>query len=230
MGSFESYSYLVGFTASNLLSTSLQWRNNDHDGVSNHQPHGCLLDRLFRRRSKKTPKLRVTGLCAGNYPGPANSLHKWPVTRKMFPFDDVIMIWNMSAVFCAENKILILLKYGENNKLCKYCLVTPDHPTGGYRETSDSIIDCKHDRSDAQTVWRFEFTIDMVQSCQLTVDLHIWKVGHLLAAKKSTHYTNIFLSIHKIPKTCLRTSNIHIRVLFHWYNMTYLIYSKACID
>ena len=28
-----------------------------------------LLDRLFRRRSKKTPKLRVTGLCAGNSPG-----------------------------------------------------------------------------------------------------------------------------------------------------------------
>ena len=34
---------------------------------------------------------------------PANSPHKWPVTRKMFPFDDVIMnyygtlyLWNMS--------------------------------------------------------------------------------------------------------------------------------------
>ena len=38
---------------------------NDHDGVSNHQPHGCLLNRLFRRRSKKTSKLRVTGLCGG---------------------------------------------------------------------------------------------------------------------------------------------------------------------
>ena len=23
--------------------------------------------------------------------GPVNSLHKWPVTRKMLPFDDVIM-------------------------------------------------------------------------------------------------------------------------------------------
>ena len=32
-----------------------------------------------------------TGLCAGNSPGPGNSPHKWPVTRKMFPFDDVIM-------------------------------------------------------------------------------------------------------------------------------------------
>ena len=71
---------------------SLQWRHNDHDGVSNHQPHGCLLNRLFRRRSKKISKLRFTGLCAGNSPGPVNSPHKGPVTRKMCPFDDVIML------------------------------------------------------------------------------------------------------------------------------------------
>ena len=70
---------------------ALQWRHNDHDGVSNHQPHGCLCNRLFRRWSKKTSKLRVTGLCVGNSPGPVNSPHKGPVTRKMLPFDDVIM-------------------------------------------------------------------------------------------------------------------------------------------
>ena len=50
-------------------SGSLRWRHNGGDSVSNHQPHDCLLNRLFRRRSKKTPKLRVTGLCAGNSPG-----------------------------------------------------------------------------------------------------------------------------------------------------------------
>ena len=49
-------------------TSTLQWRHNGHDNVSNHQPHGCLLKRLFRRRSKKTSKLRVTGLCAGNPP------------------------------------------------------------------------------------------------------------------------------------------------------------------
>ena len=46
----------------------LQWRHNERDGVSNHQPHDCLLDRLFRRRSEKTSKLRITDLCAGNSP------------------------------------------------------------------------------------------------------------------------------------------------------------------
>ena len=49
--------------------SSLQWRHNGGDSVSNHQPHDCLLNGLFRCRSKKTPKLRVAGLCAGNSPG-----------------------------------------------------------------------------------------------------------------------------------------------------------------
>ena len=46
----------------------LQWRHKGPDGVSSHQPHDCLLNRLFRRRSKKTSKLRVTRLYAGNSP------------------------------------------------------------------------------------------------------------------------------------------------------------------
>ena len=45
---------------------TLQWRHNERDGVSNHQHLDCLLKRLFRRRSKKTSKPRVTGLCARN--------------------------------------------------------------------------------------------------------------------------------------------------------------------
>ena len=48
--------------------SSLQWRHNGHYGASNHQPHHCLLNRWFGQRSKKTSKLRVTGLCEGNSP------------------------------------------------------------------------------------------------------------------------------------------------------------------
>ena len=51
-----------------LPMCSLWWRYNGHNSVSNHQPHDCVLNRLFRRRSKKTSKLRVTGLCATNSP------------------------------------------------------------------------------------------------------------------------------------------------------------------
>ena len=52
-----------------LSSAPLRWRHNGHNCVSNHQPRHCLLNRLFERRSKKTSKLRVTGLCARNSPG-----------------------------------------------------------------------------------------------------------------------------------------------------------------
>ena len=92
---------------------SLLWHHNGPDGVSNHQPHHCLLNSLFRCRSKKTSKLRVTGICAGNSPA-VNSPHKWPVTRKMLPFDDVIMssacvswVWRMGLKWY---KIYVRLK------------------------------------------------------------------------------------------------------------------------
>ena len=67
---------------------SLQWRHNERDCVSNHQSYDYSLNRLFTRRSMKTLKHRVTGICEGNSP----VTHKGPVTRKMFPFDDVIMV------------------------------------------------------------------------------------------------------------------------------------------
>ena len=72
---------------------SLQWRHNGRDGNSNYQHHDCLLNRLLRRRSNKTPKLRAASpaFVRGIHRWPVNSPHKWPVTRKMFPFDDVIM-------------------------------------------------------------------------------------------------------------------------------------------
>ena len=50
------------------LGKLLQWCHNERDSVSNHQPHDCLLKCLFGRKSKKTSKLRVTGLCDGNSP------------------------------------------------------------------------------------------------------------------------------------------------------------------
>ena len=70
---------------------AIQWRHNGRDGVSHHQPHDCLFRRLFRRRSTKISKFRVTDHCAGSSPVTGEFPHKWTLTRKMFPFDDVIM-------------------------------------------------------------------------------------------------------------------------------------------
>ena len=59
--------------ALNDKNMSLLWRHNVHDSVSNHQFHDCLLNLLFGRRSKKTSKLRVSGLCGGIHRSPVNS-------------------------------------------------------------------------------------------------------------------------------------------------------------
>ena len=83
------------------LDKPLHWRHNGRDSVSNHQPHDCLLNRLFRCRSKKISKLRVSGLCEGNPPVPSNALnvsiwwchHDYPrLLRWGLKFDLLILI------------------------------------------------------------------------------------------------------------------------------------------
>ena len=51
-----------------MPTSPLQWRHNGRNGVSNHRRLDCSTNRLFWRRSKKTPKLSVTGLCETNSP------------------------------------------------------------------------------------------------------------------------------------------------------------------
>ena len=57
----------------------------------------------------------------GIHRGPVNSPHKWPVTRKMFPFDDVIMLRLFINVIRIDwhkinvNKMSTLLKLHPNN-------------------------------------------------------------------------------------------------------------------
>ena len=60
--------FLTAVTPCAVWFSTLRWRQNERDGVSNNRPNDCLLNRLFRHRSKKTSKLRFTGLCEGNSP------------------------------------------------------------------------------------------------------------------------------------------------------------------
>ena len=78
---------------------SLHWCHNDRGGVSDHQPHDCLLSRLFRRRTNKTSKLRVTGLCTGNSPATG----EFPAQRASYA-EDVSIWWrhhvcNSASIF-----------------------------------------------------------------------------------------------------------------------------------
>ena len=79
------------------IVSSLRWRRNQHGGVSNHQPHGCLLNRLFRRRSEKTSKLRVTGPLCGEFTGPS----EFPTQRASY-VENVSIWWrhHLLGDFC----------------------------------------------------------------------------------------------------------------------------------
>ena len=83
-------SIMPKFCQLSKLPSSLQLRHNERDGISYHWRFDCLFNHLFRLRSKHIWKLCLTGLCEGN--SPVNSLHKGPLTQKIFSFDDVVMI------------------------------------------------------------------------------------------------------------------------------------------
>ena len=64
------------WTQFSLMQSSLQWRLNERDGVSNYRRIVCLFNRLFWRTSKKTPKLRVSSFARGIHRWAMDSSHK----------------------------------------------------------------------------------------------------------------------------------------------------------
>ena len=114
--------------------TPLRWRQNGRDSVSNHQPRGCLLNRLFRRRSKKTSKLLVTGLCAGNSPGTgefpaqmasyAENVSIWWRHHATFPL--IIMILRLFSLFRSQlfSRYAIAILHLWRTLIIYWCLVT----------------------------------------------------------------------------------------------------------
>ena len=84
-----------------LKTITLQWRHNEHDGISNYWYLDYLLNRLFRCRSKKTSKLHVTGLCEGN-----------PLVTRGFPSNaENYPIWwcHHEQLDCLLNNLLRLM-------------------------------------------------------------------------------------------------------------------------
>ena len=92
----------------------LQWRHNVRDSVSYHQPHNCLLNRLFRRRSKKSSgsPAFMRGIISDRWFVP----HKGPVTRKMFH----LMTSSWHTVFFLENTADILDDFSANTNIYIY--------------------------------------------------------------------------------------------------------------
>ena len=94
------------------VCSSLLWRHNGRDGVSNHQSHDCLLNcslnysGLDERKHQSSASLSFV---LGMYRWPMNSPHKWPATWKMFPFNGVIMMapsFQLAILPCWRSRLL----------------------------------------------------------------------------------------------------------------------------
>ena len=100
-------------------AVALQLRHNGRDSVSNRQPHDCLLNCLFRRRWKKTSKLRVTGLCVGNSPltgeFPAQMASYAENVSIWWRHHGVRILWGLKSNFVWENDSMGLL-LGQTNR------------------------------------------------------------------------------------------------------------------
>ena len=79
-----------------IMRRSLQWCHSKCDSASNHRCRDCSFTRLFRRRSKKASKLRVTCLCEGNPSVTGGFPFQGASNAEIFPFDSVIM-WNVGV-------------------------------------------------------------------------------------------------------------------------------------
>ena len=92
------------FIHANIISKiPLEWRHNDNDGVSKHQPRDCLLNRYSGTDQRKHQSSASLAFAR------EFTVDKGPVTRRMFPFDDVIMA-NGTGTFFWLNPIQVRRK------------------------------------------------------------------------------------------------------------------------
>ena len=86
------------------FSNSLSRRHNERDCISNHQCLERLLNCSFRRRSKNTSKLRVTGICEGKPLVTSGFPSQMASSAEKVPFDDIIMCNKIYNTVIYENK------------------------------------------------------------------------------------------------------------------------------
>ena len=100
----------------------LQWRHNERDGVSSHRRIDCLLSCLFRRRSKITSKLRVTGLWKGNSP----VTDEFP-SQMASDAENVSIWWASRKALCSECNVINYGCMRESTNLPMVDQIAPEH-------------------------------------------------------------------------------------------------------
>ena len=79
-----------------MADISLQRRHDECHGISNNQPLNCLLNCFSGADQRKHQISASLAFVRGIHQWLVNSPHKRPVTRKMFPFDDIMMLTILS--------------------------------------------------------------------------------------------------------------------------------------
>ena len=113
---------------------SLRWRHNERGVVSNHRRLDCLLNRLLRRRSKKTLKLRVAGLCERNSPVTC----EFPAQRASNA-ENVSIWWRHHVVTGPQ---WWQFEIGPSNDLVHWGNVNSLRPIRNRRHFADEIFKC----------------------------------------------------------------------------------------
>ena len=184
------YAYMICHHAStpglHEMPRSLQWCHNEREGISNHQPHHCLLNRLFRSRSKKTPKLRVTGLCAGNS----------PVTGE-FPTQRASNVENVSIWWCHHVMYIIA------HTICSFFFFSM------FTLTMDPCNLFIHIHTFFNSLWLSDATWHQVSWSTLVPAMACCLMVPSAWGHQAVSWTSVDLP-------SMRSSGIHSKVMFSW--------------
>ena len=103
----------VSSTSRPFIKCALQWRHNEHNGVSNHGVLIVYLTFCSGADQRKHGSSALLAFVRRIYRWPGKSPHKGQVTQNMFPFDDVIngwrTTWKFENAFVLEGHIFIQL-------------------------------------------------------------------------------------------------------------------------
>ena len=100
---------------------ALQWHHIECDGVINHRHLQFLFNRFFQAQIKENSKAPRHWPLWGEAPVTGGFPHKRPVSRKMFPFDNVTMTTRnlYSRRFIVSGKSICILVISSSSKWYK---------------------------------------------------------------------------------------------------------------
>ena len=132
------------------MGLALRWRHYEHDDLSNHQPHDCLLKRLFRCRSKKTPR---------HWPlwGEFNEVRWIPRTKGQYSgkcFHLMTSSWGDTVYNVDRKKASILFRYHVS---FLYAAVLNKWDSGGIFLLSNQI--------NYELMWKTHHDVWIISSC-----------------------------------------------------------------